>query len=183
MHSAVWSQPTTSGSKFRTHPSTNESPETFAGKCVLGVGITLVLVGGLLCVLGLTGFFVRDDNKRYLGMASLAGLVSIATGISGCRAVSNWDRAKKCTDVYTVMTLVNTVSCTLITLMAIFIILQRPQLLLTTVIAVSELTLGCLGSLLSLSGFVTALAARPILRYPLGAESSRSTNRKSRGDE
>lgn len=184
MHAAVWSQPTCSSSKFRGAQDTSESPDSRAGKYVLGVGIAEALVGGLLIVLGLTGFFVRDDNKRYLGVAAVAGLLSVITGISGCRAVSGWERAKSCTNIFTMLSFVNTFSCLTLTVMAGFILLASPQLLLTTVIAVSEAVLGVIGILISGSGFIVALVARPVLRNPLGAENARTTaNRKGRNHQ
>ena len=182
MHAAVWSQPTATNRKHtRTVNERTDSPDSAAGKLVLGVGITQVLLGGLLLVLGLTGFFVRDDNKRYLGIAAVAGIVSVATGISGCRAVSGWERAKSCTNIFTFMSFLNTFSNLLITVMAVIILLSSPELLLTSVIAGSEAVLAGAGLVLSLTGLIVAIVARPVLRNPLGAETERATQaRKSR---
>lgn len=180
MHAAVWSQPS-GHRKFPRAQTTAQVPDSCAGKCILGISILLTLTGGLLLVMGLTGFFVRGErfNKMSLGlMAASAGILSLLTGVSGSRSVSRWETAKKCTNIFTLMVILTTLSFLSTTVLSSAILVSRPPLLLTIVIAIGELILGTLGVVLSLCGLIIVIGSRSLLVNPLGSEH----NKRRRND-
>lgn len=174
MQSAIWSQPTCSSQKkknrFRQNSRATDAPNSAAANTVLGVGISQCLIGGLLIVLGLTGFFVKDsDKKQLLGAGTFVGINSIISGASACKSIS-WDRAKSCTNVFTFFTSINIIISIILITIDIYIITLDPALLLVKVLAFGEMTLAGINLVVSLLGLTVAVLGRDILQNPLGGD-------------
>lgn len=174
MQSAIWSQPTCSSQKkknrFRQNSHAVDAPNSAAAKTVLGVGISQCLIGGLLMVLGLTGYFVKDtDKKSLLGSATFFGLNSIISGASACKSIS-WDRAKSCTNIFTIFTIINVISSIILIGIDIYIITLDPSLLLVKVLAFGEMILAGINLIVSLLGSTVAILGRDVLQNPLGGD-------------
>lgn len=174
MQSAIWSQPTCSSQKKknRCHQNSHavDAPNSAAAKTVLAVGISQCLIGGLLMVLGLTGYFVKDfDKKSLLGSATFFGLSSIVCGASACKSIS-WDRAKSCTNFFTFFTFINVICSAILIGIDIFIVSFDQNLLLVKVLAYGEMALSVINLLVSILGSTVAILGRDVLQNPLGGD-------------
>lgn len=176
MQSVVWSQPIARRKLRRCH-SRPETPSTFAGKTVLGVGIALTMTGGLLAVLGLTGYFVRGGNKYFLGFGVVVGIASLLTGLTGTRSVSRRAKTKKYIYTFIFLAILCLGTAIAMIVMGILVLYGQPTVLLTSVIAASETTIAVVVTLLSSCGSTVACKAREELTNPSISHGSGETAR------
>lgn len=165
MHAAIWSQPVVC-KKVHRCDSASDIPLSKIGKIVFGISIGFMLLGGTLSILGLTGYFAVDGTKYYLAFAGIVGVVSVLSGLVGIRAATRKSKARRYTMFFIFLSWLSWANSVTMIVLGALILQHHPDLLLTAILAWSEIAISVVISVIAAVGFVIVVRYRLQMMYP-----------------